>query len=61
MRMPAARDLSTSPVVSIATVFLITGLVAGTWFGRIPAVTSRLDLDKAQIGSLILLLSVGSP
>ncbi len=32
----------------------------GTWIGRIPAVTSNLDLDKAEIGSLLLFAGLGS-
>jgi len=48
------------PRIAIAIVFLVAGLVAGTWFGRIPAVTSNLDLETGQIGSLLLFLSLGS-
>ena len=48
------------PRVAISSIFLVAGLTAGTWFSRIPAVTSNLDLDKGQIGSLLLFLSVGS-
>jgi MFS family permease len=48
------------PRGAISAIFLVSGLIAGTWFGRIPAITSNLDLDKGQVGALILLLSVGS-
>lgn len=36
------------------------GLLAGTWFGRIPAVTANLGLDVGQIGLLLLFFSLGA-
>lgn len=51
---------SLGPRVAVSTLFLILGLLAGTWISRIPAVTSNLDLDKGQIGSLLLLVAAGS-
>ncbi len=59
--MPNVRRMPhPGPRVAVSTFFLFTGLIAGTWFGRIPAVTSNLDLDKGQIGSLLLFVAVGS-
>lgn len=55
-----ARIGSPGPRLAVSSLFLITGLLAGTWIGRIPAVTSRLGLDAGQIGSLLLFFSVGS-
>lgn len=51
---------SPGPRLAVSTLFLILGLLTGTWISRIPAVTSNLDLDKGQIGSLLLFVAVGS-
>ena len=48
------------PLRAVTAGFLMIGLLAGTWFGRIPAVTSNLDLDVGQIGLLLLFFSLGA-
>ncbi len=55
-----ARFSSPSPRVAVSSLFFVTGLLAGTWIGRIPTVTSNLDLDPGEIGLLLLFFSVGS-
>lgn len=50
----------TSPRLAVTAMFLMIGLLAGTWFGRIPAVTASLDLDVGQIGLLLLFFSLGA-
>ncbi len=60
MPNPVRHVATPGPRVAVTVLFLVTGLIAGTWIGRIPAVTSNLNLDTGDIGSLLLFFSFGS-
>jgi MFS family permease len=49
-----------SPRVAVSTVFAVLGFVSAGWIARIPAVTSKLELDTAQLGLLLLFIAIGS-
>jgi MFS family permease len=48
------------PRIAAASLFFLTGLYAGGYVSRIPALTSRLDLDVGQIGSVLFCFSLGA-
>ena len=60
MPLFSSRIRSSGPLLAVTTLFLMAGLLAGTWFSRIPAVTGNLDLDVGQIGLLLLFFSLGA-
>jgi MFS family permease len=49
-----------TPRVTVSTYFVITGFLSAGWIARIPALTEKLDLDTAQLGSLLLFIAIGS-
>lgn len=49
-----------TPRTSVSAFFAMTGFVSATWIARIPAATRKLDLDTAQLGTLLLFIAVGS-
>ncbi len=46
--------------VAVAVVFALNGFAFASWIARVPAARDRLDLTAAQLGLLLLCLSVGS-
>jgi MFS family permease len=52
--------LSPSPRVAVSAFFAVTGFISASWITRIPAASSKLDLDTAQLGTLLLFLGIGS-
>lgn len=52
---PAERALS-----AVALIFLINGTILASWISRIPAITSRHDLGKGEVGSLLMVIAVGA-
>ena len=48
------------PRTANSTVFALVGFISAGWIARIPAVTTKLDLDTAQLGSLLLFIAIGS-
>jgi len=52
--------ITPSPRVAVSTVFAVLGFVSAGWIARIPAVTSKLGLDTAQLGLLLLFIAIGS-
>jgi MFS family permease len=46
--------------MAVSTFFVITGFLSAGWIARIPALTDKLDLDTAQLGSLLLFIAIGS-
>lgn len=46
--------------MAISTFFGIAGFISASWIARIPAAADRLDLDTAQLGSLLLAIAIGS-
>jgi MFS family permease len=45
---------------AVAAVFLLNGLLFGTWAARIPAVRDRLDLSHGELGVVLAFLPVGA-
>jgi fucose permease len=60
MPLSPSRVSPPSPLLAVISLFIMIGLLAGTWFSRIPAVTGKLDLDVGQIGLLLLFFSLGA-
>jgi MFS family permease len=46
--------------IAVGTVFFLNGALFANWVSRIPAVSERLGLDKAQLGVGLLGLAVGA-
>ena len=46
--------------VAVAVVFIAVGVFVASWFSRLPAIQDALHLDPAQLGLLLLCMSVGS-
>jgi len=44
----------------VSTFFAVVGFISAGWIARIPALTDKLDLDTAQLGSLLLFIAIGS-
>ena len=58
-------DLQVSPKVlhartAVSAAFLMNGLIMGSFFSRTPAVRDALGLSAAQLGLLLLCISVGA-
>jgi len=49
-----------SPRTAVSTIFALVGFISAGWIARIPAVTTKLDLDTAQLGGLLLFIAIGS-
>jgi MFS family permease len=49
-----------SPRTAVSTIFAIIGFVSAGWIARIPALTTKLEMDTAQLGALLLFIAVGS-
>jgi MFS family permease len=46
--------------IVVSTVFFVNGALIASWVSRIPAVSERLGLDKAQLGIGLLGMAVGA-
>jgi fucose permease len=46
--------------VAVLSVFLLNGLVFAAWVSRIPATRDRLGLEPAEVGLVLLALSLGA-
>ena len=58
-------DLQVSPRIrrartAVAVAFFVNGLCFASWISRTPAVRDTLGLSSAQLGLLLLCVSVGS-
>ena len=40
--------------------YFLTGIAAATWFARLPSIRRELGLSAAELGSLLLIMAVGS-
>jgi MFS family permease len=49
-----------SPRTAVSTFFAVLGFISAAWIARIPALTTKLDLDTAQLGTLLLFIAIGS-
>ena len=49
-----------NPRVAVSAFFTVTGFISASWITRIPAAASKLNLDTAQLGTLLLFLGIGS-
>ena len=45
---------------AVTTIFLLNGLILGSWAARIPAIKERLDLGEAALGLALGLVAVGA-
>jgi len=45
---------------AVTTIFLLNGLILGSWAARIPAIKERLDLGEAELGLALGLVAVGA-
>ena len=54
-----AREVSRARV-AVLTVFLLNGLVFAAWVSRIPATRDRLHLSNAEVGLVLLAVSLGA-
>lgn len=52
--------LSPPPRTAVSTFFAVTGFISASWITRIPAAAGKLNLDTAQLGTLLLFLGIGS-
>jgi MFS family permease len=64
-RGSAVTDLQVSPRIrrartAVAVAFFVNGLCFASWISRTPAVRDTLGLSSAQLGLLLLCVSVGS-
>lgn len=58
--MRALRGISPSPRLGVSLFFGINGFLGANWIARIPAIVEKLDINKATLGSLLLLFAVGA-
>jgi MFS family permease len=49
-----------TPYGAVATIFAIAGTSFGTWASRIPTFKNRLDLEPAQLGTILFVLALAS-
>lgn len=49
-----------SPRSAVSAFFAVVGFISAGWIARIPALTDKLDLDTAQLGTLLLFIAIGS-
>lgn len=50
----------TSPRGAISAMFLINGIVWGTWIARIPAIATHLDVSRAELGVALPAFAIGA-
>jgi MFS family permease len=50
----------TSPRGAISSMFLINGIVWGTWIARIPAIASHLAVSRAELGVALPAFAIGA-
>ncbi|WP_067779076.1 MFS transporter [Actinomyces vulturis] len=56
-----SRDVrARQAAISVAVLFLMHGIVMGTWFARIPSVRGMLSLDASGIAGVLLVGSLGT-
>lgn len=48
------------PRLVISAIFLVNGFILANWVARIPAVTQKLELNNAQLGTALLGMAVGA-
>ena len=48
------------PYGAVATIFAIAGTSFGTWASRIPTFSNQLDLEPAQLGTILSVLALAS-
>ena len=58
-------DLQVGPRIlharaAVAAAFIVNGLIMGSFFARTPAVRDALGLSAAQLGLLLLCISLGA-
>lgn len=58
-RRRSPRSLIASPVGGVATLFLLNGVVLGSWLPRLPEIRDRLGLSFATVGLTLAVGGVG--
>jgi len=61
----AQRDAAVPPEVlrarrSLIALYFVTGIAVATWLSRLPSIKAMLDLSAAELGSVLVVGSVGS-
>lgn len=49
-----------TPRIAVSALFLVNGLLVGSWAPKIPAMMARLSITEGTAGLLVLLLGLGS-
>ncbi|MEM7385787.1 MAG: MFS transporter [Verrucomicrobiota bacterium] len=57
--MIGSSPLKNRPVRAVFLTFVVNGALFGTWVSRIPSIQGKLGLNEAQLGLLLLGMSVG--
>ena len=57
---PAVPSVTRRDVIASFAGFTLSGIVAGTWFSRIPAVRDHLHADLRTMGVVLLCFGLGS-
>lgn len=55
----SARSLIAGPVGGVATLFLLNGVVLGSWLPRLPEIRDRLGMSLAAVGLTLAVGNVG--
>jgi MFS family permease len=58
-RRRSPRSLIASPVGGVATLFLLNGVVLGSWLPRLPEIRDRLGMSLAAVGFTLAVGNVG--
>src|SRR5674476_1420860 len=62
--LPAGRTSSASEVAQarrlLISLYFLTGIAVASWLARLPSIRSALDLSAAELGSVLVVGSVGS-
>ncbi len=61
----ALRDAAVAPEVldarrALIALYFVTGIAVATWLSRLPSIKAMLDLSAAELGSVLVVGSVGS-
>lgn len=49
-----------NPRFAISAIFFVNGFTLAGWVSRIPAVTARLELSQAELGTALLGMAIGA-
>ncbi|MCO5229220.1 MAG: MFS transporter [Thermomicrobiales bacterium] len=52
--------LRNAPRVAISIAFLLRGFIQGSWYPRIPGMTTKVEVDPATLGTIFFLFAFGN-